>query len=195
MQVRNMKKVAVNAQVTFVVWILESIANLFVAIAWVFVYGKTSSFTLTNSMSWYYIILPYTFLMNTSYNKDRIVDGGWKAIFVNSVPASFNCNLFKRHQRIAQNTHDSKEQLSYLKRDIEDKQRTSPPGNKFFSSEGNQTHENKQLNVSVISARELIQSAAKYDSNHEEVELTPVQSTSGNYNKSSLSKTDRFSIG
>ena len=72
-QLHNMKLVKVNAWVTFVVWILETCANISVLIVWVFVYGTTSFGTLTNSMIWYYIVISYTFLMNTSYNKDRII--------------------------------------------------------------------------------------------------------------------------
>ena len=80
-----MKLVKVNARVTFVVWILECIANLSVAILWVFVYGTTTFGTLTNSMIWYYLIISYTFLMNTSYNKDRIIEDGWKIVILNSM--------------------------------------------------------------------------------------------------------------
>ena len=81
----NMKLVAVNARVTFVVWILETIANVSVLILWRFVYGYTSFGTLTNSMIWYYLIISYTFLMNTSYNKDRIIEDGWKTVIMNSL--------------------------------------------------------------------------------------------------------------
>ena len=80
-----MKLVALNARVTFVVWILETIANISVLTLWMFVYGATSFGTLTNSMMWYYLIISYTFLMNTSYNKDRIIEDGWKIVIMNSL--------------------------------------------------------------------------------------------------------------
>ena len=84
-QRHNMKLVALNARVTFVVWILETIANISVLTLWMFVYGATSFGTLTNSMMWYYLIISYTFLMNTSYNKDRIIEDGWKIVIMNSL--------------------------------------------------------------------------------------------------------------
>ena len=84
-QMHNMNLVAVNARVTFVVWILETIANISVLILWQLVYGTTTFGTLTNSMIWYYLIISYTFLMNTSYNKDRIIEDGWKMIIMNAL--------------------------------------------------------------------------------------------------------------
>ena len=79
-----MKLVAVNARVTFVVWILETIANISVLSLWKIV-GGTSFGTLTNAMMWYYLIISYTFLMNTSYNKDRVIEDGWKIVIMNSL--------------------------------------------------------------------------------------------------------------
>ena len=77
-----MKLVAVNARVTFVVWILETIANISVLSLWKIV-GGTSFGTLTNAMMWYYLIISYTFLMNTSYNKNRIIEDGWEVVIMN----------------------------------------------------------------------------------------------------------------
>ena len=91
---RNIRKVETNARVTFVVWILEICANVCIIIVWVFVYGKTTFGTLTTNMVWYYLILPHIFLMNTSHNKDLIVENGWKATIKNalSLPISFRRN-------------------------------------------------------------------------------------------------------
>ena len=140
-------------------------------------------------MLWYYIILPYTCLINTSYNKSRIVDDGWKTVFVNSVPASFNCILFKRHHRVAQSPQDSKEQLNDSERNTKRGQRVSPLGTstpsmlsnlptKHFSSKGKRSFQIKQLDVSVISINEKNLTALNHDFNHAVGELTPVQSTS-----------------
>ena len=88
---RNIRKVETNATVTFVIWVLEFFANACIVIVWLFVYGKTNFGTLTINMIWYYLILPHTFLMNTSHNKDLIVDNGWKTTLRNalSLPISF----------------------------------------------------------------------------------------------------------
>ena len=83
-----MKLVAVNARVTFVVWILETIANISILSFWVFVHGTSSwgkNYAVTNALMWYYLIISYTFLMNTSYNKDRIIEDGWKIVIMNSL--------------------------------------------------------------------------------------------------------------
>ena len=41
-----MRIVAVNAKVTFVLWLLEFVAVFFIAIAWVFIAGSTNSGSL-----------------------------------------------------------------------------------------------------------------------------------------------------
>ena len=122
-QSHNLKLVKVNARVTLVVWILEDIANLSIAILWVFVYGSTSFGTMTNSMIWYYLIISYTFLMNTSYNKDRIISDGWKIVIMNSIK-SIGCN-FRASSREAgtNNTQNTTHELSKsknIKKDIKE---------------------------------------------------------------------------
>ena len=94
-QARNVKLVKVNTRVTLVVWVLESIANICIAIFWVAIYGTTDFGTLTNSMIWYYLLISYTFLMNTSYNKGRIVDDGWKPVLLNSIVNPFKVTISK----------------------------------------------------------------------------------------------------
>ena len=45
---------------------------------------KTGTFpTLINGMFLWSIVLPYAFLMNTSHNKQRIIQSGWANIFKN----------------------------------------------------------------------------------------------------------------
>ena len=88
---RNIRKVETNARVSFVIWILEICANACIIIVWALVYGKTSFGTLTVNMIWYYLILPHTFLMNTSHNKELIVDNGWKTTIRNAISFPFSC--------------------------------------------------------------------------------------------------------
>ena len=200
-----MKTVSVNAWVTFFLWIVEGIAIFCVLIAWVFVYSETSFFTWTNSMLWFYVILPYTFLMNTSYNKARIVDDGWKAVFANSVPASFNCNVFRRNHRIDPITKDSRQHLKHSKGNVTPgkgpsdlEPSTSLPlsslSTKRSVKEGNQTLQNEQLDISVISRSEIGSCSLKHDSSQPVGELKPVHSNSEN-SQHSLRKTDRLIIG
>ena len=68
----------ISAQVTFVIWILECFANLCVFIAFKFIFGKTGPGLLIIHMVWYHLILPYTYLMNTSDNRNLVVEDGWR---------------------------------------------------------------------------------------------------------------------
>ena len=80
-----MRRVKVNAQVTFVIYILEWVANFSIAVTWFFVSKQTSDITLTLSVLWYHVFLPYIFLMNTSHNKQIVIDEGWWNIFRNAL--------------------------------------------------------------------------------------------------------------
>ena len=89
-QAYNMKLVDVNARVTLVIWILESITNIAILVT-IVVLGQTSLGNTTNAMIWYYLIISYTFLMNTSYNKDRIIESGWKIVIFNAISGTLTC--------------------------------------------------------------------------------------------------------
>ena len=84
-QFRNIRKVAVNARIAAVLCLLEFLANFSVVFIWIIIVGSSSAGGLTNAITWYYVILPFTHLMNTSYNKDRVVDDGWKSVILNAV--------------------------------------------------------------------------------------------------------------
>ena len=120
-QVRNVRKVHINANVTFIIWILEWLANINCSIiAWLFAqdiqffrfFGHTSVFLLF-ALIWYYVILPYTYLMNTSHNKKRIIDDGLVSVLRNLIrpPVDFNtirksiCNrLYLNFQNLTSRT-------------------------------------------------------------------------------------------
>ena len=90
-QIRNVRKVAVNARIAAVLCLLEFLANFSVVFIWIIIVGSSSAGGLTNSITWYYVILPFTHLMNTSYNKDRVVDDGWKSVILNAVKSIWRC--------------------------------------------------------------------------------------------------------
>ena len=46
-QMRNVRKVKVNAQVTFVIYLLESVANFSIFVVWFFVHQRNSNLTLS----------------------------------------------------------------------------------------------------------------------------------------------------
>ena len=61
---------------------LESTSNVaFIILLWYF--KGTTYFSLLIPLTVYVVILPHAFLMNTSDNKNRIVEEGWKNVFKN----------------------------------------------------------------------------------------------------------------
>ena len=79
----NRKKLKVNSQITAMIAMLELSCNISYTIILTLISKKTTFSTLITVMSTYLVILPYSFLMNTSHNKNRIVDAGWKNILKN----------------------------------------------------------------------------------------------------------------
>mgnify|MGYP003305027689 CR=1 FL=1 len=79
----NRRKLLVNSQVTAVITISELVYAVLFSVIYGFV-SKGSSFgTLIQGMSMHYVVVPYVFLMNTSYNKYRVVEFGWKNVLRN----------------------------------------------------------------------------------------------------------------
>jgi hypothetical protein len=85
----NMKKLQVNAQVTATTAFIETFTQAIFVVVLVYNKGTTYS-SLILVMLLYQIILPYAFLMNTSHNKNRIVEFGWKIVLYNLIGRSNN---------------------------------------------------------------------------------------------------------
>ena len=80
----NMRKILVNAQIKAMVCLIEAATNvIYITILSVYFSVHTSFGTYVVMVFLYMIILPYCFLMNTSHNKNRIVEHGWKNVFNN----------------------------------------------------------------------------------------------------------------
>ena len=80
----NQRKILVNAQVKAMISLLELSSNIGYVIIISFTI-KTSFATLVHFMFLYMVLLPYAFLMNTSHNKNRIVEYGWRNVFSNLI--------------------------------------------------------------------------------------------------------------
>ena len=102
-----MRKVLVNAQVTAMISSIESLFVI-VHIAGVAIAGKKTTVTILMVMLLYMVlfllILPYSFLMNTSHNKNRIIEHGWKNVIQNltvnnSIIRSVNLFCTSLHKR------------------------------------------------------------------------------------------------
>ena len=79
----NMRRLKVNAQVTAVTTLLESLGNLIQWTIWICFTKFAGHATLIQSILLYFVILPYAFLKNTNENKHRIVDEGWTNVVKN----------------------------------------------------------------------------------------------------------------
>ena len=87
----NMRKILVNAQIKAMVCLIEAATNvIYITILSTFFPVRTGFGTYVVMVFLYMIILPYCFLMNTSHNKNRIVEHGWKNVFNNVLGRKHN---------------------------------------------------------------------------------------------------------
>ena len=82
---RDLKRVYVNTQVTFVTWIMETFINVSLVPICMFLATEYFDIIIIYATVCYLIILPYVFLMNTSDNKKLVIDNGWKNTFQNAL--------------------------------------------------------------------------------------------------------------
>ena len=86
---------------------LEASSNLiYVVILAIIV--RTGYLTLLQFITPYMLILPYAFLMNTSHNKNRVIEHGWKNVFMNVVRKGNNSAviLYENNQKNANNSKE-----------------------------------------------------------------------------------------
>ena len=106
----NTKKVWVNAQVTGTIAFIEMILTVLYVVMIAY-YGSSHFTTLLILMVLYDVILPYAFLMNTSHNKNRIVELGWKNVLKNMIFRSGSNSV----EDIAKQTTDEKTNRNFEK--------------------------------------------------------------------------------
>ena len=80
----NMRKLKLNAQVTAMTSIIEAFGNIIQWSIYIFITKFAGYGTLIQSILLYFVILPYVFLMNTSQNKERVIEIGWLNILKNA---------------------------------------------------------------------------------------------------------------
>ena len=86
---------------------LEASSNLiYVVILAIIV--RTGYLTLLQFIIPYMLILPYAFLMNTSHNKNRVIEHGWKNVFMNVVRKGNNSAVIP-YENNQKNANNSKE--------------------------------------------------------------------------------------
>ena len=110
---KNMRTIHVNAQVTAVTTIFEFIGSSLIFIIYMLIGSipKFNSFALY--MLLHFIFLSYAFLMNTRYNKNRIVERGWKNVLKNILycgkqDSGTTLNHSSKENNLAQNSTKEK---------------------------------------------------------------------------------------
>lgn len=115
---------------------IESSSNVaFIVVLWYF--KGTTFFSLLLPLTLYLVILPYAFLMNTSENKNRIVDLGWKNVLR---------NLFG----LSKGSSDDRDE-----HDPKDDEPNTSPGYNTGSGSETQIAKNDQNTVSTISDQSM----------------------------------------
>ena len=71
---------------------------------------RTTYTTLLTILTLYMIILPYFFLMNTSHNKDRVIEHGWKTVFRNVLGTKTNGEVNEGHKCTAREDLEGQKQ-------------------------------------------------------------------------------------
>ena len=131
----NLKKVEVNAQVTAIVSLFEFLGNVSHLFLLIYLKG-TSYISLFHAISLYHIVLPYSFLMNTSENKNRIIEKGWTIVFKNILGRPHGAGEFD----------DNYEEVNTVSKDNKDKQLNgSANSNENGTSISKQSGSNDQL--------------------------------------------------
>ena len=88
----------VSAQVTAMTTLIEVLANCVNAVIWVFIANRAGYATLTQAMLLYFVILPYTFSLNTEHNRNCVVENGWANVLKNGFHRG-NASLPNHNQR------------------------------------------------------------------------------------------------
>ena len=118
-QQRNIRKVRINAQITFVIYVLELVGSYAIFLLWILltsfvpVFHEGYNVVQTLSILWYHVILPYTLLMNTSHNKDLVIDDGWETTIRNTLtlPTPLNMMTLESISQLCQRFHRSRENI------------------------------------------------------------------------------------
>ena len=155
----------VNAQITALTTFLElfAMATYLIHIA----YMKGPSFsTAAHAMGVYNLLLPYAFLMNTSHNKNRIIDNGWANVVGNIIGRSnpliecFN-SISLGNVRNRQSTNTQIAMMTIL----EDNKLVAAPFNKNepSTSQGKKLKNQYESNDVILNAKKLDIQDDKYN--------------------------------
>ena len=183
-QTRNIRSVEVNSRVAMMVWAIECVANLNIIL--IDFFNADGLITFSIIIVWYYVIIPYTFLMNTSYNKNLIAEQGWKTVLLNPFVIVHSCfsnpTSFELEPRLVKVANEANKDVT-AERDKTIKPSKAKPISKVSHNNRN-SNINNDNRVFIISNKKLDKSEMKVDSNLEVEDLDDIPSTSRNKNNS-----------
>ena len=136
----DQRKIRVNAQVKAMISLLELSSNVGYIIIISFTV-RTSYATLVQFMFLYMVLLPYAFLMNTSHNKNRIVEYGWTNVCSNII---MKLNSSVTHDT---NNDNEKREIYNISRNLQDKH--NPETNKVIS-DSYQIHDTESIQTDSV---------------------------------------------
>ena len=109
-----MRKLVINAQVKATISLLETVFNIvYIITLWFTV--RTSFGTVLQGMGLYMVFLPYAALMNTSHNKERVVEHGWKNVFRNLIGRKSNTEILQTDNKDTNLTNKDRLQQGFIK--------------------------------------------------------------------------------
>ena len=82
-KLNNLRRMKVGAQVTAVITLLEALGNFICANIWIAIRKAIGTESLILGILLYFVLLSYAFLMNTTHNRNRVVEEGWYNVFKN----------------------------------------------------------------------------------------------------------------
>ena len=85
---RNLRSMKISCQVTAAISLLETLGNIFCTVIWLFTSKYIGNESLLFGLTLYFILLPYTFLMNTHDNRNLVVEDGWQMVMKNLLGGS-----------------------------------------------------------------------------------------------------------
>ena len=80
---RNLRRMKISCQVTAAISLLEIIGNMICTMIWLLMAKHIGNDSLLLGLTLYFILLPYTFLMNTHDNRNIVVEDGWQIVIKN----------------------------------------------------------------------------------------------------------------
>ena len=162
-------------------WAIECVVNLSIGLIAFFNGDGIIMFSI--GIVCYYVLIPYTFLMNTSYNKDLILEQGWKTVLLNPFAIVHPCfskpTLFELKPRLVKVTNGENKNATSERNKTNNPSKANPISK--VSHNNNHSNTKNDNRVFIISNKKLDKPEMKVNSDLEVEDLDVIPSTSRNY--------------